>query len=324
MGIPTVAVIGSCRVRVPLNTARKNKLLKVYSNGLESFCHSIKEVSQKLEFATKKITFPEHLDVLINGKEVDKNLPFKEPLDFKKADVFVIEISTIKQLEIEGYQIQQNYFMEYFIKPNKLEAWWRELVKLANEKGSASFAPKADWISEDVRSLAAKAVLSINTEQDIINEAKKITAHINRPVIFVGHFNITRLKKIPYVYNLVRKLNSVLGFTLIKDTIEAPIRDRVILHNILVKAAKAANAGYYQPADFINQHGKEKALMEGKTTNHWAKAYCSVYGEHLVKEVIEPYLEPVVEVAKIQTATPALPSNSGFIKRISALFKRVS
>jgi len=262
--IPTVSVIGSCRVHVPMRHAQESGLVRLHNYGFESYSHSPSEVLQKLRAAHHRVQFPSHLRILINGTERDGDKILVKRGDYRETSVFLIEISSSRHITIDGFSIQQNFLIEYFVRPNRLEDWWERLCDLNRKEGCAQLSPNEEWISPSVRAIASSVKLKNESESDIRAQMAKICDYLGKPVVFVGHFDFP-----------------------LSDG--SSIKGRARHNKIIRSAAADIGAGYFEPADLISMYGADKAVRDG-TNNHWAYSFEKVAGEYLAQNVIKPFI----------------------------------
>jgi len=99
-----VALFGTCR----LTNIRRNYSCTDFDNAI-SFVHSTKEIIQLIKFITKQIEVPDTINRfcfrtgILNRKPVSYSDLFLS--EFNEADLFVIEISAMKNYLFQGYYL---------------------------------------------------------------------------------------------------------------------------------------------------------------------------------------------------------------------------
>lgn len=257
---PIVSVIGSCRVHSPMKKAEKNGLISLYNENIASYCHSSREALQKLRFVNGRIGYPDYLRLLINGTQKDGDKTMTMRGDLRKADIYVIEVSSKKRLFLGDFSLQMNFFQDYFVKPNNLQDWWKSLVDSANKSNKPVSLKPSIPLSKEAFFIASKVELGIETDASIDNDIKLITDYLKKPIILVGHFDILKPDG-------------------------KPIKERQALNNALRTSAEKYNAKYFEPATLINEFGNEKSLRP-ESTNHWAVDFEETVGKHIFEKYI--------------------------------------
>jgi hypothetical protein len=99
-----VALFGTCR----LTNIRRNYRCTDFDNAI-SFVHSTKEIIQLIKFITKQIELPDTINPFCfrTGILSRKPVPYSDFFlsEFNEADLFVIEISAMKNYLFQGYYL---------------------------------------------------------------------------------------------------------------------------------------------------------------------------------------------------------------------------
>lgn len=107
-----VVAVGSCRVFRPLRAAHAAGHIDLLNRGLEWFTHSAGEAVQYVDVVRGARDLPEALRPLIC--ETDRDLPadLSSPWVLH-ADVAVVEVSTLKVMELDGYRLNYHKVWGY-------------------------------------------------------------------------------------------------------------------------------------------------------------------------------------------------------------------
>ena len=99
-------VIGSCRVHGPLSNEAG------YSSGMTGYTHNAKEAIQHIRLVQKEKVVPAKLRKFVFGRDTD---PWQQAQkdSFNDADIVVVEISTGKVNELDGWYLQSNYMARF-------------------------------------------------------------------------------------------------------------------------------------------------------------------------------------------------------------------
>jgi len=191
---PVVSVIGSCRVHNPMRAMRNASLIQLNNSRLAEFCHAPREALQKIRVANNRLTIPAELSILING--VDIPATPEERADFRRTDVFLIGISSVRRLTLAGMELQLNCVTDFLVKRYGLEDWFGRLserarnapqgIKVRHEPGDNLLAP-AHIIAQ-----AAAIEMSMEPDNAIADMVRRIADYLRKPIVFAGHFDVIK------------------------------------------------------------------------------------------------------------------------------------
>ncbi len=147
-GIEFLAGLGTCRLRDLMLPPSRLKLEgKILSGG---FCHSLEDSIQQLKMMKRSIEIPIFIQPLIFGEKVSLNsrrlLEIGDAISRKKRGVLVVEWSSIKRYQIEGYDINPSYLGSQIVRKGGIEwlDWWTE-----SNKGAYISDEEADRLSRN-------------------------------------------------------------------------------------------------------------------------------------------------------------------------------
>lgn len=112
-------VIGSCRVHGPLASEPG------YSSGMSGYTHNAKEAIQHIRLVKKEKAVPNKLRKFVFGRDAN---PWRQCQkdSFNGADITVVEISTGKINEFDGWYLQSNYISRFGGAPYGTETYTQD------------------------------------------------------------------------------------------------------------------------------------------------------------------------------------------------------
>lgn len=120
-----VAPIGSCRVTAPLRLAQSDYGFDLNKTRNYGYCHSPAEAVQQVRFMQGQLALPQELWPLI-ARGVDYNATQKAI--HRTADLYVVELSSSKEITIDGICVQLNYltaqFSSFFENNGRARHFW--------------------------------------------------------------------------------------------------------------------------------------------------------------------------------------------------------
>ena len=112
-------VIGSCRVHGPLSSEMG------YSSGMPGYTHNAKEAIQHIRLVQKEKVVPSKLRKFVFGRD-DNPWRQSQKDSFNDADIVVVEISTGKINEFDGWYLQSNYMSRFGGAPHGTETYTQD------------------------------------------------------------------------------------------------------------------------------------------------------------------------------------------------------
>jgi len=147
--------IGSCRSSINEYVLPDIDIFYNYD-----FCHSTKEVLQYIDFmeGKKKLNKNKEMQCIMDNPEAYDAKYYKKYYD--EADIIYIEVSSIKIFEYDSYYYSQTRYRSFTENSNNVEL---------------------DTICYSM------------TLEQLENDIEEIKKRINKPVIFQGHYDVSRL-----------------------------------------------------------------------------------------------------------------------------------
>lgn len=121
----TITPIGSCRIASPARAGMETHGVAVTRPRSYGFTHNSAEAVQQARFMVEGTSIPPDLWPLI-GRDNDYDKVHNS--FFRPADVYLVEISSAKNLRIDDHLIQlnytQNHFRDFFADPARRSRFW--------------------------------------------------------------------------------------------------------------------------------------------------------------------------------------------------------
>lgn len=162
---------------------------------LYGFVHTTPEIVQQVRFLKGEIEPPEDLwPHIARGKDRNETLGFVHT----PSDLYVVEISSEKHIEIDGWSLQLNYltgnFKNFMSDPTRAREFW-SLVTEGEQTVIDAFMERV-WAASDEQLQEAALLRRIRRTQVSQLRMQKDVAYINDALnqpLFVTHVNATRL-----------------------------------------------------------------------------------------------------------------------------------
>lgn len=232
-----IGSLGSCRIHTPLTLANDLGHLKFKTDSVIGYVHNPFEIIQAIKLLRGDFRAPSEIFGLMSVNAPDK-LGDDDRFYrlFANVEALILEISSVRIINYNGWQIQINRFRELMAKFGVAE---REVGKLFSEGFDKSAilelltAPDAGL----ARSIVSDAKFYELDETELVSVLTDLRKMIAEPVIFVGFFE--------------------------NDFDGNPIPQRVNIRNALIKVCKENKETYFvDPNILIAQHGSREILLD--------------------------------------------------------------
>lgn len=180
-----VFLLGSCRIHRPMKALHKVGKINLM-NVVDPcwFTHSARAARQSLEIICGQNAPPLHLKELFFETAPDREIKFHAPDLVDKADIIIVEVCTLKSIDIEGWDVNAH------------------LVRHAQR-------------NEDPR--IASAVRKMTTAEEISEEIRLISEISSKDVMVINHISLTGNLQIDQarriVTDTIKKANNFTDFT---------------------------------------------------------------------------------------------------------------
>jgi tetratricopeptide (TPR) repeat protein len=263
----SVTPLGSCRVTNPLRSGLARRRLHLNMNRVYGYTHSSAEAVQLARFLQGDFHPPVNVSsVLFPSRSAQDILSARH----EPSDLYIVELSSSKLIEVEGAYIQNNYlkqhFREFFSDSNRARRFWR-LAKegqqgelLAFLAGDPTFA---EYSIEDQK-LLSRVRFSQSTEASLREDMLEIVERLGR-VVFVPHCDAS-------------------------GPDGQALKPRSTFIKLVNQVAREIGASIYNPSVLKEKLGQEKTFKDdGTNLTH----YTSDFEEQIILEWDEMFIRPV-------------------------------
>ena len=129
--------------------------------------------------------------------------------------MLVVEISSLKEIEFDGYYLQINRLREKLVQDREnLKDWWTYLYDKGLDEIEQRRRDRRQFLSEDMtameRNVVVWANVRIQDEASLHADMRAIKAYFDGPILWVTHFDTPTFagKEIPIRKDLVRYVRS--------------------------------------------------------------------------------------------------------------------
>ncbi len=259
---PKVYGLGSCRIHTPLRRAAQHQGLRYRRNTAIEFYHNTAEIRQMASFLAGQQDLLFALSVLLAAKH-PLALFEKRAEDFqyfREADVYVVEISSIKLCLYRQHQLQLVHLRDFLNQMAELDE--AKLNHLYEEPSLARTIklPVVDtdqqWLAQDILETAE---FSIQNATDLEADLRRLHTQLGKPVLYVSHF-----VHLPNGDVLPQR-------ALIRDTLAR-----------LVPTLEGQKAAFFDPTPLTSEGGYAANLID---YGHYTEAMDLQLGKKLAAEI---------------------------------------
>ncbi|SMX36490.1 hypothetical protein [Maliponia aquimaris] len=185
----TVTPIGSCRITTPLKLGQASHGLRLNLGRSYGYCHSPAEAVQQARFLRGELDIPAEVWPLVSRSRDRDETAGQE---HAQSDLYLVEISSAKELTLDGFSIQLNYlragFAEFFADTDRARRYW-DLAETGDSAATEEFLAKT-W-GRNRKQRAEAATLSrirrrLVTPDSLRADLQTLAALLTE-VVFVTH-----------------------------------------------------------------------------------------------------------------------------------------
>ena len=188
---PKVYAIGSCRIHTPLRRAREQHGLDYGRNTAIEFYHNTAEIRQMAAFLAGMEELLFALSPLLSV--IDPLRLFDGTAEdfryFREADIYVVEISTIKLCRYRDHQLQLVRLRDFLQAQTGMdEALLHRIYtepELARTIRLPAVAADEQWLAQDILETAD---FSMQTAAELAAGLCHLHDQLGKPVLYVSHF----------------------------------------------------------------------------------------------------------------------------------------
>lgn len=276
----SIAPVGTCRIHTPLRRGSARFPFEVTLNRNYGFVHTSREVIQQLDVLHGEPPVDPIYRPLVYRPSTTDLLFEKEPVP---ADLYILEISSSKNVTIDSVPIQLNYANKYF---NEFFAD-RAIAKRFWSQATEEFAKeRAVWLqqerrflklSADDQQLLSRIRLCELSADDVRRDMEQIIERLGREnALFVTHANAQTADGVP-------------------------IQSRQRLIHAVRRAAVGLDVAVFDPTTAMKKIGQIQAMEnDGLDLTH----YTPPFADLLVDEWFERFIQPRL-IEKLGSELPA-------------------
>lgn len=268
-----ITPIGTCRIHNVLRSAAAKYPIAMHVPRTYGYTHTSLEALQQLDFLEGRLTFPPHLvPVIFRGDSRPEDLT--DPWD--GADLVMVEISSLKMIEAEGYPLQIRYlsthFSDFFGSPARNRTYWQLAER--DPAGLITFLEADEAFArlpEARRHLLKSISLRQQRFEDLRDDMEKLVERIGADkILFVTHVN-----------------------ALDPSGKQLPARDKLV--RWVERAAHDLEAPVFNPTEVMLTHGQDRAMEQGGLdTTHYTESFHGTLYAHLHQHHVAPRAQRVL------------------------------
>ena len=266
--IPSITVIGTCRVHDPLRKMDELGLIRINNGGLATFVHSLPEIFLRIEVMKKDSKYSPEIVSLQVGERAKINLEPDEGFKFSESDAVVIEISTLKAIFYQDSPLQFNEVNRLLCTPHGTYGeTLRANINYAFNNNLNEIAqpnvPSPESIPQSYEDVIRNLRPKLMNTDEIESYLDTIRDYIKKPILFVNHINIESANG--------KKITS---------------RNR--LCKIIESYCDKKNAALFNPSELFAHHDKKILLAkDGTDLAHYAKTGLEIIGKKQYEKLLE-------------------------------------
>lgn len=276
--------IGTCRIAEPLGATVQLRDLRRNSANIYGFVHTAPEALQQIDY--------------LEGREVPAELArfltpdgvlVRSPRD--ATDVFVVEISTVKEIVFDTWYLQINYVERTFRdRGGLLDAFFGLKSERDPEVRRRHFEALPGFAETDAleRRVLVEGYIRSTTRDELEAHMAEIVRRLPAPVVFVNHINVP-------------------------NTAGALIASRNRLCGWIGEICAKRGYRHFDPSPHVSAYGVSEAMAEeGRDLNHYANPFKPIIGSILFDGVLSRIaatgeVEPAPATLEATEAEPAPP-----------------
>ena len=243
-------IIGSCRIHTPMQAACQAGLLTLDNSGTRGYVHSLSEIAQLVRF--------------VQGEEAifSSTLPFTPfecledlhrfgPALHEGTEVFIVEVSSIKEFRVNGQYVQMNLLFEKLCACGMKEDYFNFCKRMNSARGIfCPFFVSPKTVGKGPYKLFANLEGISLTQDQVFLKVKELQKLLKRPLVIVTHIELDGHEEDPTVFLYHRS---------------AGVR-------FLREAGKQLNIPVVEPGVLVRRVGEDVLMQPGSTTHYKPEA----------------------------------------------------
>ena len=260
----TVTPIGTCRIANALAVGQQDGRYRVDTAKVYGYVHCTKDIIQQIRFMLGELDIPDELAPFIcnPGKPLDRRLA--PPA----SQLYLVEISSLKEFAYGGYYLQLNHLFEHFADRHELLRIVfrnRTATRLGERAVQLAANPGFDYCTALEQDILLNAIVNVQDFSGVLEDLKLILAMFSRPPVVVTHCDVAMQGK--------------------------AIESRRRLIEYLRTASRLLGFELFEPTPLIRHYGQEFAMAKGgQDTAHYSPAFEAILGDELCERYVVPRL----------------------------------
>ena len=207
----SITPIGSCRVSAPLRLTQKDYGFALNKSRTYGYCHSPAEAVQMARFMKGQLTPPLALWPLI-ARGVDRDATLAT--EHRPADLYLVELSSAKEITIDGVCVQLNYltaeFRAFFENNARARHFWEHAAE--GDQDAIDRNLNGTQLDADRIDLLRRIRLNIVTEETLRANVAQLQQLLPN-ILFITHVNALQTDGSPLATraHFIEMVNRVVG-----------------------------------------------------------------------------------------------------------------
>ncbi|WMD20796.1 hypothetical protein RAS12_00030 [Achromobacter seleniivolatilans] len=273
MNTLTIAPIGTCRVHTPLRSGVGRYPISLSLGRNYGFVHTSAEALQQVNYMFGRDLIPAELQPLIFRPNTASGFDAKAHV---RADMYFVELSSRKLLEVDGIPIQLNYvarrYQDFFASKSRSRMFWSRALP-------ERLAERREWLLQDSvyqrldardADLLSRIVRRDMTDAEIERDMAQLVEILGQDkIVFVTHVNA--------------------------DTPDGlPIEPRRLLIQAVKASARRLKVACYDPSALMKRVGQLTAMEnDGLDLAHYTESFsdrlcADMYKRFIAVNVVAP------------------------------------
>jgi tetratricopeptide (TPR) repeat protein len=264
--VKNISTLGTCRIFDPVRSTARNyaRMLSINNTNVYGYTHSAAEALQLLNYLNGQ-ALPRSLARYFSVKgELDHRLPREV------TDLYIVEISSLREIVLDGIYLQKNYIDRVFKdRRNLSEIFWSNPRREDKSVRKNLLIKHANYHeSDDIdKHFLTDGYIEITDKVRLESSISQIKDQCGKPVLFVGHIDVA----------------SSNGRTIVA---------RKQLNLWLAEICKSNNLYFYDPSYLVIQSGREHALeSKGHDINHYSSTFIPIVGKVIFEKFIQFFID---------------------------------
>jgi|GEM_PF-3371944 len=264
-----VTPIGSCRIYAPLRLSTKEYGFKINVKRVYGYSHSLGEILQQADALFNDFQPPEYLWPMISSRS---DLATFSRQAHEKSNLYIIELSSAKNVKIGNYYVQLNYFNRHFkdfFSDAARARTFNGLCTRDNPSELEDFLEKV-WIDtpehQKETEILKQVRVTLSTEDELYEGICDLQFDLEN-TLFVSHVDVktNNENKLKARHEFIKKVTS---------------------------AARRAEAALYNPTALMEKFGQQNAIEDYSTSfAHFTESFSKEVFADCYKRNIRDALE---------------------------------